>query len=98
MRIVYCNKKGEEEKMEHCEVMYAALCEYAEDRGYSIERQRFAKEGLTTLITPTNKYNILPTDLLSLAMESIKGRHGAGCFVRNDIETMKPQLCIYWSE
>ena len=84
--------------MEHYEVMYAALCEYAEDHGYSIKRERFTKEELSTFITPTNKYNILPTDLLSLAMESIKGRHGAGCFVRNDIETAKPQLCIYWKE
>ena len=98
MRIVYCNKKGEEEKMEHYEVMYTALCEYAERRGFSIERKRFTKEELTTLITPGNKYTILPTDLLSLAMESIKGRNGAGCFVRNDIETTKPQLCIYWKE
>ena len=83
--------------MEHYKVMYAALCEYAEDNGYSIERIRFTEKELYTVITPT-KRDIIPTDLLSLAMESIEGRNGAGCFVRNDIETAKPQLCVYWQE
>jgi len=83
--------------MEHYEVMYAALCEYTEKYGYSIERIRTTGNVLDTLITPT-KGDIITTNLLSLALESIKGRNGAGCFVRNDEETMKPQLCIYWAE
>jgi hypothetical protein len=81
--------------MEHYEVMYAALCEYAEENGYSIERIMPARDEVNTLVTPT-KGVIIPTHLLSLALESIKGRICAGCFIRNDIHTMKPQLCIYW--
>ena len=83
--------------MEHYEVMNALLCEYAKEHGYSIERKRFTKNELSTLITPT-EHDIISTDLLSLAMESIEGRDGAGCFVRIDYETTKPQVCIYWKE